>query len=270
MCFNPFVMRFLSTINIDKHFSSLFFELILYANNSSPGKKQKRNKAQRNGVSTFSFRRFKTFCPTEEHTSKTMIPTGKTNCQLAECRRAASAYCYCCKRNVCTHHFLEHIERMKAKIDPLANEVNNTMESIQHLTVEQLSRPIFAELNEWQKNMHEMIDEIHAKKAQEIDEIMKVNKSRFDEHRRTQLETMIKLQGDVKQVAEDGDVTFEQIESFQNQLRQIEASLAAFEKNFLSMNTRVLPDGLVIVASKLNDPTPPVNRARPRRQAVPG
>ena len=104
---------------------------------------------------------------------------------------------------------------MKAKIDPLANEVNNTMESIQQLNVEQLSRPIFTQLNQWQKNMHELIDEIHAKKTKEIEEITNVNRGKFDEHRRAHLNTMMKLQEAVKQVAEDGDVNFEQIESFE-------------------------------------------------------
>ena len=159
---------------------------------------------------------------------------------------------------------------MEAKIDPLANEVKTTIESIQHLTVDQLSRPIFAQLKEWQIEMHEMIDDIHEKKKKEIEVMMKVNATKFDEYRRTQLETMIKLQEDVKQVAEDGDVTLEQIESFETQLRAIDTSLAVFEKNFLSMNTRVLPDELVTISSKVNESLQPFSILESRLKVLRG
>ena len=89
------------------------------------------------------------------------MATGNGNCKIVDCHRAASANCFCCKHNVSTSHFLEHIERVQAKIDPLANEVNNVMEKVRDLTVDQLSQPVYTELNPWRKEMHEGIDDAH-------------------------------------------------------------------------------------------------------------
>ena len=177
------------------------------------------------------------------------------NCRVGDCHRLAPAYCYCCKQSVCTHHFLEHIERIKAKIDPLANEVKTTIESIEPFTVEQLSRPVFAQLNEWQTKMHVMIDDIHVKKTKEIGEMMKVNEKKFNEHKRIQLETMVKLREDVRQLTEDDNFTLGRIESFQNQLRTIQGSWLSFAKSFLSIDTRVHPEDLVTISTcKVNEP----------------
>lgn len=173
-----------------------------------------------------------------------------TGCQVRDCQRLASAFCFCCKNNVCTSHFLGHIERVTAKIDSLANGVNNTMERIQNLTVDQL--------NQWRMEMHELIDDIHRSKTKEIVELLNKTKEIFDEHKRKQSEAMIRLQEGVKQLVEDGDVTLEQIESFENQLRQIEKNTNSFEKNFLAFHTRVLPVGLVTVSCKIREAHEPI------------
>lgn len=193
-----------------------------------------------------------------------------TECQVVDCHRATSAFCYCCKNNVCTHHFLEHIELMKVKIDPLANEVNSTMERIRNLTVENLSRPVFTQLNEWQKKMHEMVDDIHRKKTKDIERISSVNKEKVEEHNRHQAEAMMKLQAGIKQITEDGDINLERIESLRTQLEAIETNSITFEKSFLSIETRVLGEGLVTVSSKFNQPSEPVKPTKPQGHFKPG
>ena len=182
------------------------------------------------------------------------MATAKANCEIVDCRRPAPAFCYCCLRNVCTVHFLEHIEQMKTKISPLSTEVTNTMANIQQLTVEQLCQPLFIQLKVWQAKMHASIDAIHVEKTKEIGEMMEVNKKKFDEHKGKQLETMIKLQEDVRQLDEDGYVTRERLESLQKQLEAIKSNLVAFEKSFISVETRVLGENLVTISSKANEP----------------
>jgi DNA-binding transcriptional regulator GbsR (MarR family) len=88
----------------------------------------------------------------------------KQRCQLDDYNCAASAHCFCCNKNVCTKHFTQHIDAVKAQIDPLANEINTMVEN---------------------------------------------NKDKFVEHKKQQLETIMKIQSDVKQLAEDNDATFE-------------------------------------------------------------
>ena len=67
-------------------------------------------------------------------------------CQLNDCERAASTNCFCCKRNVCTRHFMEHIEAIKAQIDPLVNDINEMVENIRDLTINKTTKPLFAQL----------------------------------------------------------------------------------------------------------------------------
>ena len=190
------------------------------------------------------------------------MATGKSNCEIVNCHRAASACCFCCKNNVCTSHFVEHIERVKARIDPLANEANNVMEKVQRLSVDQLSRPVYTELNQWRKEMHEFIDDIHQSSMKEIEEMLNKNKQKFNEHQEEQSEAMMKLQDDVKQLAEDGDVTLERIESFENQLQAVGTSLDVFEKSFLSIKTQPLKGKLVFISSNLQQATNNVDKTQ--------
>ena len=152
------------------------------------------------------------------------MSTKNAKCQVERCQRFASALCFCCQKNVCSSHMLEHIDNMQTKMNPLANQVNRTMERIRNLTIDQLSRPVFIQLDQWRKEMHASIEDIHRRETKQIEAMLTKNKEIFDEHKRQQSEAMMKLQEDVRQLVEDGDVTFEQIESLENQLRQIESN----------------------------------------------
>jgi hypothetical protein len=181
----------------------------------------------------------------------------KNKCQLDGCNRAASTRCFCCNRNVCTRHFAEHIDAVKAQIDPLANEINTMVEKIQDLTIEQITEPSFAQLQQWRSDMHQLIDEIFLAKSKEMEDLIETNKNKFIEHKKQQVETMMKIQDDVRQLVEDGDATSEQIQLLKNQLANVETSLTNFGKDFLLVNTRVFGQGLVTVSSNLNKPQTP-------------
>ena len=147
---------------------------------------------------------------------------------------------------------------MEAKIDPLASEVNNTIERIQNLDAEKLAEPVYAELNQWQKDMHALIDDIHAMKTKKIAETLNANKEKFEEHKRKQLESTTKLRGEVKRVAEDGDVTFARIQMFQKGLKATETNLDYVEENFLSISMKDLSEELVTISSSIDQPPPTV------------
>jgi hypothetical protein len=65
----------------------------------------------------------------------------------------------------------------------------------------------------------------------------------------------MKIQDEVKQLVEDGDATFQQIESLKNQLARIEERQTAFKNNFLSIRTRVFGNDLVTISSTLISPS---------------
>jgi hypothetical protein len=188
------------------------------------------------------------------------MSAAKKKCQLDGCNRAASAICLCCNKNVCTRHFMEHVDVVKAQIDPLANEINTMVEKIQDLTIEQITEPSFAQLQQWKTDMYQLIDEIFLTKKKEMEDLIETNKNKFVEHKKQQLETMMKIQDDIKQLVEDGDATFEQIQLLKNQLASVETSLTNFGKYFLSVNTKVFDKGLITVSSNLNKMLPQVQR----------
>jgi hypothetical protein len=176
----------------------------------------------------------------------------KRNCQLNDCHRAASTFCYCCNKSICTHHFTEHIDGVRRQVDPLANEINIMMEKIENLTIEQLIEIPLVKLHQWKCDMHRLVDEIFLSKNKEIEDMVKKNEEKLIEYKIQQRENIMKIQKDVKQLLEDGDATFQQIEILKKELARIEECQTMFQKNFLSIDTQVLEHGFVTISSNLN------------------
>ena len=176
-------------------------------------------------------------------------------CQVDGCERAASANCFCCNKNVCRRHFMEHTDTVKAQIDPLANDTNEVVEKIQSLTIEKITEPSFAQLQQWKTDMHKLIDEIFSTKIKEMEDLIGKNKEKFVEHQKQQLETVMGIQDQVKQLVEDGDVTCDQILLLKNQLATLQSNLSNFATNFLVVNTNTTTiQGSVNVSTNLNQP----------------
>lgn len=178
----------------------------------------------------------------------------KQRCQLDGCSRAGSTRCFCCRKNVCTRHFTEHIEVVKSQIDPLANEINTMVQKIQGLTIEQITDASFAGLHQWGIDMHQLIDETFLAKTKETEDLIEKNKSKFDEHKKQQSEITLKIQDDVGQLVENGEATFGQIRFLKNLLASVETNLISFQQDFLSVSTRIFSQGLVTISSNFNKP----------------
>ena len=176
-------------------------------------------------------------------------------CQLDGCTRAASTKCYCCQKDVCTKHFLEHIETVKAQLDPLANETNEMLEKIQSLSLDKITESCFTQLQQWKNVMYQLIDEMFASKMKEMEELIAKHSEKFVEHQKQQLEKLKKIQDQVRQLVEDGDATADDIQSMKNQLASVQTNLTGFAKDYLSVNTKLLPQGLVTISSNLNKST---------------
>ena len=184
----------------------------------------------------------------------------KRKCQVDDCNRPASTLCFCCNKSVCTRHFNEHIDAIKTQIDPLVNEVNTMVEQIQHLTIEQITERSFDELHEWKDDMNQLIQEIFLAKTKEMENLIENNKNKFVEHKNQQWKAIVQIKDQVRQLAQDGDATLDQIQSLKKQLTNVETNLAFFRENFLSVNVRLLAQGLVTVSSNLEKTSPTLNQ----------
>lgn len=174
-------------------------------------------------------------------------------CQMNDCHRAASAFCYCCQKNTCTRHFNQHIDNLRAQIDPLADAVNSTVEKIDEMTLEQLTEAQFRKLDQWKCDMHQLINQIFLDKRKEIEDIVENSQENFFKHQIQQKDNVVKIQQEVKQLVEDGDATIQQIESLKKQLAKIEKNQTEFEIQFLSIYTQVFDPQFVTVSSLLNN-----------------
>ncbi|CAF3421452.1 unnamed protein product [Rotaria socialis] len=176
----------------------------------------------------------------------------KQRCQLEGCTRAASTRCYCCNKSVCTRHFTEHIEAVRAQIDPLADEINRTVEKIQGLTIDHLTKTPRAQLDQWKAGMYQLVDDIYFEKSQEMDTLIEQNKEEFVDHKKQHLEMIMKIQDDVKQLVEDGDATFEQVQLVKAQLINVETAMGLFQENFICIDAQISGRDLLKVWSNLN------------------
>ncbi|CAF3467450.1 unnamed protein product [Rotaria socialis] len=126
------------------------------------------------------------------------MPDVKQCCQLEGCTRAVSTRCYCCNKNVCTRHFTEHVEAVRAQIDPLAETPR-------------------VQLDQWKADMYQLVDYIYFEKSQEIDSVLEQNKEEFVDHKKRHLEMIMKIQ--------DDDATFEQVQLVKAQLTNVEKTM---------------------------------------------
>ncbi|CAF4927827.1 unnamed protein product [Rotaria socialis] len=126
------------------------------------------------------------------------MPDVKQCCQLERCTRAVSTRCYCCNKNVCTRHFTEHVEAVRAQIDPLAETPR-------------------VQLDQWKADMYQLVDYIYFEKSQEIDSVLEQNKEEFVDHKKRHLEMIMKIQ--------DDDATFEQVQLVKAQLTNVEKTM---------------------------------------------
>lgn len=173
----------------------------------------------------------------------------KKKCQLPDCSRAASTLCFCCHQNVCTRHFIEHIEAVKAQIDPLVNDINEMVQTVQGLAIEELKEKSLVKLRQWQSDMHILINNVFDDKCKDVENLCASNQEKFIEFRKEQLSTVINIQDDVRQLAEDGDATMEQIQSLKNQLKSLKNNISSCLRDFLVVEGTVLPQLFVTVSS---------------------
>ncbi|CAF3631372.1 unnamed protein product [Rotaria socialis] len=153
------------------------------------------------------------------------MPDVKQCCQLERCTRAVSTRCYCCNKNVCTRHFTEHVEAVRAQIDPLAETPR-------------------VQLDQWKADMYQLVDYIYFEKSQEIDSVLEQNKEEFVDHKKRHLEMIMKIQ--------DDDATFEQVQLVKAQLTNVEKTMVLFQKYFVCIDAQISGRDLLKVSSKFN------------------
>ncbi|CAF2136405.1 unnamed protein product [Rotaria magnacalcarata] len=141
---------------------------------------------------------------------------------------------------------------VRAQIDPLADEINRTVEKIQGLIIDHLTKTPRAQLDQWKAGMHQLVDDIYFEKSQEMDTLIEQNKEEFADHKKQHLEMIMKIQDDVKQLVEDGDATFEQVQLVKAQLINVEKAMGLFQENFICINAQISGRDLLKVRSNLN------------------
>ncbi|CAF1087698.1 unnamed protein product [Didymodactylos carnosus] len=176
----------------------------------------------------------------------------KKQCQIQGCARSVATLCYCCQKNVCSKHFNDHIEAIKAQLHPLVDQINEVVEKIQNLKIEQLANKAYEDLDQWRADIHKLIDDIYSIKRKEIEQIVETNEASFVKHKSEQMDEIEKIKLDVEQLISEDDATVDQIEVLKSALQTTETNLATVQKQFIAVNIRVLDPDLVRIKCDLN------------------
>ncbi|CAF1127227.1 unnamed protein product [Didymodactylos carnosus] len=143
-------------------------------------------------------------------------------------------------------------DRYFDQLHPLVDQINEVAEKIHNLKIEHLTKKAYEDLDQWRTDIHKLTDDIYSMKRKEIEQIVEINEASFVKHKNEQTSEIGTLKLDVEHLITEDDATADQIEILKSSLQTIGTNLATFQKQFITVNTRVLDSDLVRIKSDLN------------------
>ncbi|CAM4810501.1 unnamed protein product [Rotaria magnacalcarata] len=120
---------------------------------------------------------------------------------------------------VCTKHFIQHVKQANAEPIPFSDELNSLVDKIQqhNPTID-----IFERLEQWREETHRRVDEICDEKKRQL-------KIELDQGQEDQLKKLLELGSEVKELMDEGDASFRQIEAIKNAIENYRRQSQQFE-----------------------------------------
>jgi TLD len=143
-----------------------------------------------------------------------------SKCSISGCKRDFDTLCTHCQSNVCLKHYIEHAKLANVELVPLADRLNSLINSIQQL--DPLPQA-FQQLEQWREISHQYIDKLCNEKKQEI-------KAEVQRKLEIQMNKLRELSQQVKELIDEGDASFKQIENIKRDIDECQKQLKQFEK----------------------------------------
>jgi hypothetical protein len=143
-----------------------------------------------------------------------------SRCSISGCKRDFDTLCAHCQCNFCTKHYFEHVKLANDELVPLADRLNSMINSIQQLN------PIhqaFQQLEQWRAMSHRHIDKLCNEKKRQL-------QAEVEQQIEIPMNKLRKLSQQIKELLDEGDASFKQIEKIKKDLDECQKQCKQFEK----------------------------------------
>jgi hypothetical protein len=143
------------------------------------------------------------------------------------CKREAETHCYHCSRDVCTTHYLEHKKSIQEQLPSFVDEVNVIYERLRRSDKNQAPSAssylvnVYNQLDQWRVDCHQHIDTIYQGVRNQLESIVESHKNEETKKPVGILESLEKMREKLKELLNEGDVTYSQLETMKKQLEEI-------------------------------------------------
>jgi hypothetical protein len=169
-------------------------------------------------------------------------------CGVSGCKRDFDTVCAHCQSNVCSKHYIEHVKLANDELIPLADRLNFIVNSIQQ------SDPVhkaFQQIEEWRQMNYRRIDKLCDEKKRQL-------KAEIEQNVELQMKTLRKLSQQVKELIDEGDASFKQIENLKRDVHEchkefqngdcVRLDLKTIEIETVSINTVLFNGGVTLLS----------------------
>jgi len=144
-----------------------------------------------------------------------------SKCSVNGCKRDFDTLCAHCQHNFCTKHYIEHAKLANDELVPLADRLNSIISLIQQLDP---LHQAFEQLEQWREMSHRHIDQLCEEKKRQL-------QAEIEQQIEKQMNKLRELSQQVKELLNEGDASFKQIEKMkkavdecQQQCKQLETA----------------------------------------------
>jgi replication fork clamp-binding protein CrfC len=155
-------------------------------------------------------------------------------CATNKCEISSCAVCHCCQNNLCLDHLKEHKDQLNAKLSPLANHINTSLDILEHFSATSL--PSFKLLEQWRDEAHQTVEQFYERMRHELFEKKKLKPQKKLHETRDTLDNLIRKQG----------ATRENIDLLTTDIHSIEEEINDLQNIHINLRPLVIDDNLII------------------------
>ncbi|CAF1359457.1 unnamed protein product [Adineta ricciae] len=167
-------------------------------------------------------------------------------CTVTNCRCISRALCYVCHENFCREHFDVHDHSYNSLLKSLNDKIKDFDDRLEDFNNEELIENCYEKLDKWRDDCYKTIDQLYAKKCQEI-------KRRFHENIDRRQERIVQLQTKVTNLLQEEDVTKTSVNSLLIDVEGLEEEMNKLEQIILHIDIQpLILDNKTITIEEIN------------------
>jgi hypothetical protein len=167
------------------------------------------------------------------------MATWARSCTVTKCEISSCAVCHCCQKDLCLDHLKEHKDQLNAKLIPLTNQINTSLESLESFTPTSL--PSFKVLEQWRIAAHETVDQFYEDMRHEL----------FEQKRNQPLQKLRATRDALDQLIRKQGATHENINSLTNVIQSIEQEINSLQNIQINLRPLVIDKNVILQSNSV-------------------